>query len=79
MNAWYGAAMSADSNSKNADKIAILPLTDSQGFQQFGVNPSGNQQPLRRLEPANCLAAGRANHSVNSAMVIAALGKFRLH
>ncbi len=54
-------------------------VTDSQGLQQLGVNPSGNRQSLRRLEPANRLAAARANHPVNSAMVIASPGKFRLH
>jgi hypothetical protein len=55
------------------------PVTDSQGLQQRGVSPPGNRQSLRRLEPANRLAAARANHPVDSAGVIAALGKFRLH
>ena len=54
-------------------------VTDSQGLQQPRVNLPGDRQSLRRLKPANRLDAARANHPVNSAMVIATPGKFRLH
>ena len=54
------------------------PVADPQGLQHFAVDNPGNRQSLCRLEPANRFAAARANHPVNSAMVIAAPCKFRL-